>query len=176
MVEAAGTDTESDADILYEALLKLSQDPYEVQLLQESYMAYKCVHNDTCIYEQDRTAWSLNGEIVSDSESDDPECYVGINDPLSDKAKLLIAKNCAAIRRRARRCKMKAIAEKRSKVSRKVSKILRDCPDIGKVIEMFVQERNIGADALVCLLLTKTQISNRKQHLKVFGSTLGVYK
>ena len=30
MVEAAGTDTESDADILYEALLKLIQDPYEV--------------------------------------------------------------------------------------------------------------------------------------------------
>ena len=39
-------------------------------------MAYNCVHNDACSYEQDCTARSLNGEIVSDSESDNPECYV----------------------------------------------------------------------------------------------------
>ena len=98
-------------------------------------MAYKCVHNDTCSYEQDRTARSLNGEIISDSESDNPECYVGITDPLSDKAKHLIAKKCAAIRRRARRRKKKAVAERRflsCKISKRVSKILRDCPNIGE--------------------------------------------
>ena len=150
IVEATGTDSESDNDLIYEALLKVSKDPSAVQLLQESYMAYKCVHNDTCSYEQDRTARSLNGEIISDSESDNPECYVGITDPLSDKAKHLIAKKCAAIRRRARRRKKKAVAERRflsRKISKRVSKILIDCPNIGETIETFVQERNVGADA-----------------------------
>lgn len=150
MAEETGIDTESDIDLLYEALLKVSKDPNEVQLLQESYMAYKCVHNDTCSYEQDRTARSLNGEIVSDSQSDNPECYVGITDPLSDKAKYLIVKKCTAIRRRAKRRKKKAIAERRflsRKISKRVSKILRDCPNIGETIETFVQERNVGADA-----------------------------
>ena len=33
------------------------------------------------------------------------------------------------------------------KKSKRVSKVLEQCPDIGKVIESFVQERNIGADA-----------------------------
>ena len=150
VVEETGTDMESDIDLLYEALLKVSKDPNEVHILQESYMAYKCVHNDTCSYKQDRTARSLNGEIVSDSESDNPECYVGITDPLSDKAKHLIAKKCTVIRRRARRCKKKAIAERSllsRKISKRVSKILKDCPNIGETIEKFVQERNVGADA-----------------------------
>ena len=55
------------------------------------------------------------------------------------------------IRRRARYCRAKAIANKRFILARKVSKwtskILSDCPDIGKVIECYVQERNVGADA-----------------------------
>ena len=42
------------------------------------------------------------------------------------------------------------IAEKRflcNKSSKRVSKIIQQCPDIGKVIETYVQDRNVGADA-----------------------------
>ena len=49
----------------------------------------------------------------------------------------------------ARRLKAKAIVEQRflsRKSSRRVSKILRDCPDLGKSIEEFVSSRNVGAD------------------------------
>ena len=54
------------------------------------------------------------------------------------------------MRRRAQRERVKAIHEARflsRKVQKHVSKILTDCPDIGNVIERFVQERNVGADA-----------------------------
>ena len=42
------------------------------------------------------------------------------------------------------------MAEKRllsRKVSKRVSSILRDCPDIGEHIETFVKDCNIGADS-----------------------------
>ena len=33
------------------------------------------------------------------------------------------------------------------KVSKRTSKILRDCPNIGQAIESFVQDHSVGADA-----------------------------
>jgi len=44
------------------------------------------------MYEQDHIARSVNGEIVSESESDDPELYVGLVDPFSESAKSLVVK------------------------------------------------------------------------------------
>ena len=54
-----------------------------------------------------------------------------------------------AIRRRARYTKSKTIAEQNflgRKTSSSVRGIVKDFPEIGKTIEEFVQERNIGAD------------------------------
>ena len=59
-------------------------------------------------------------------------------------------KKRAAIKRKARRLWAKMIAEKHflsNKNSKRVSRILQECPDIGKRIESFVQDRNVGADA-----------------------------
>ena len=63
--------------------------------------------------------------------------------------KLLIAKKCAAIRRKVSKHKNKAIAERCffhtiAKYQR-FSKILKNCPTIGETIETFVQKRNVGA-------------------------------
>ena len=59
-------------------------------------------------------ARAANGEIVSDSESEDcREVYFDINDPLSDNGKELIRKQRAAIKRQARRLKAKRLAERR---------------------------------------------------------------
>lgn len=44
----------------------------------------------------------------------------------------------------------KTIADKHflsRKISKHTSKILKECPDVGKVIEAYVQDRNVGADA-----------------------------
>ena len=62
----------------------------------------------------------------------------------------MIAKRRKAIQRRTRHLRAKAVAEQRflsKKSSTRISRILSQCPDIGKVIESFVSEHNIGADA-----------------------------
>ena len=132
---------------LFDSLSKcLSKE--EMQLTSQSYSAF-CVTGDE-MYEQERIARAVNGEVVSDSESDDPEEFAGVSEVLSTKGKALIQKKRLAIMRRAKRKQQQIIAEKRflsRKVSQRVSKILQDCPDIGETIESFVQEHSVGADA-----------------------------
>ena len=118
------------------------------ELLHQSYAAYSIIEEDE--YEQSRMARIVNGEIVSESDSDDPESYVGISEPLSESGKALIVKKRRAIQRRCKRKQEKAIAERHflsRKGSTRVSKILKDCPDIGETIEAFVREHQVGADA-----------------------------
>lgn len=140
--------TSSDAEMLYNEVLKFKLDAQAAQLVEQSYQAFVATKTD--MYDQDRIARSVNGEIVSESESDDPETYVGLSDPFSRLGKSLVAKKRVQIKRRARRQKAKAIAERRflsRKVSKKNSRICKECPDIGKTIEKFVEDRNVGADA-----------------------------
>lgn len=62
----------------------------------------------------------------------------------------MITKRNRAIRQRACRLRAKMVAERNflaRKRSRRVHGILKDCPDIGEIIEAFVQEGNVGADA-----------------------------
>ena len=97
----------------------------------------------------ERVARSVNGEVVLESESDDPEQYVGVKHVMSEAGKLIVKKKRRAIKQRARRERARALAEKHflsRKVSKRTSKILRDCPDIGERIERFVQDHNVGAD------------------------------
>ena len=106
------------------------------------------VENDS--YDQERTVRAINGEIVTESESDDPEVYVTLKNPLSTVGRQLLVQKRTSIRRRARRKTAKAIAEQHflsHKVPRRVSRILQECPDIGKTIENFVEEHSVGADA-----------------------------
>ncbi len=141
-------DVSTDAEMFFNEIPKLELDPQAQQLVEQSHLVYLASEQD--MYEQDRMARTINGEIVTDSESDDPESYVRLRDPLSEEGKSLVAKKRAAIRRKAKRRQVKAIAERRflsRKVGKKTSRILRECPDIGKTIEIFVQERNVGADA-----------------------------
>ena len=48
-------------------------------------------------YDQGHTTRIVNGEVVSESESDSPETYANTTDPLSATEKELIAKKQAAI-------------------------------------------------------------------------------
>ena len=122
-------------------------DEHQQNLLQQSLQSSHSVNNDA--YSDDGIARAMNQEIVSDSESDDPDAYVGLQDPLSKEGKHLIHKRRSAIHRRIRRVKAKAIAEQgylSRKVSKRVSKILKECPNLGQTIEEFVKAGNVGAD------------------------------
>lgn len=137
-----------DNEAILSEISQLELDAPSLQLLEQSRLAYLAAEND--MYEQQHTARALNGEIVSESESDDPESYVMITDPLSEEGKLLIKKKRAAIHRKMKRQQAKATAERRllsRKVTKRVSQIIKECPDIGKTIETFVQSCNVGADA-----------------------------
>ena len=85
-------------------------------------------------------------------ESDNTDNYINL-DITSNEAQHLVPKKRKSLERRARCLKAQAIAEKnflQSKTSSAVHGILKDCPDIGNIMEKFVEERNIGADAWRC--------------------------
>ena len=121
-------------------------------LLKESKEAVDCADRDG--YDEDRIARALNNEIVTDSESDNPDSYFGMKNILSENGKQLIQRKRRTIRRRAQRLMSKTVAERRflsRRVSPRVSKIEKKCPNIGTVVEEFVQKANVGADAYRCV-------------------------
>ena len=98
------------------------------------------IANDLC--REDRVTRVINGEVVSDSDSN--------TETFSNDHKLMVQKKRLAIKRRAKRLKQRAIAEARflcRRTSPRTSKIVKECPRIGEVIEEFVKEHNVGADA-----------------------------
>ncbi len=111
----------------------------ELLKISESHAAFVATNNESSAYEQDQSARAINGEVVSDSDSDiDPQEYVGVTNPFSSAAKALVVKRRATIQRRARRLKAKAIAERRIlalKMAKRTTRILASCPNIGDTIE-----------------------------------------
>ena len=73
--------------------------------------------------------------MCSDSESDNPDEWIDV-DLRTDAGKKLIQKE--------RRIRQKA---KRRKIPKRVGRVLRVFPDIGKKIEKFVQSKRVSADA-----------------------------
>ena len=126
-----------------------SQQLYEQEksLLTSSYAALQVSQPSA----QDRRIASLlSGDIVSDSESDDAEDYVGLQSLASDRGKCLVAKRRTVNARRLRRYKAKKLAERNFLArwrSKHVNSIVTRFPDIGETIEAYVSECNVGADA-----------------------------
>ena len=67
----------------YSYMLDLQINPQQKNLLSTSYEAHHISMQDA---DQCRIAASLNGDIVSDSESDNPEDYVGLTSVTSEGA------------------------------------------------------------------------------------------
>lgn len=100
--------------------------------------------------DQSREAAAINGDVVTDSESDDPEDYIHMTSLASERVKSIVFKKRKALERRVRRQKAKSIASRNflsRKISKKMASVVDRFPDIGKSIESFVSESNIGADA-----------------------------
>ncbi|CAH3028864.1 unnamed protein product [Porites evermanni] len=87
--------------------------------------------------------------VCSDSESDNPDEWIDV-DLRTEAGKKLIQKERRRIRQKANQQAAKRVAEEcllRRKIPKRVGRVLRDYPDIGKEIENFVQSKRVGADA-----------------------------
>lgn len=86
--------------------------------------------------------------IESDSENDDPEDWVDVDEGLSEKMKSLVVNEKRKQRKRDRRRFLKIVAERsvlKRKVPKRASRLLKEFPNLGK--EDFVQDNQVGADA-----------------------------
>ena len=93
------------------------------------------------------------GDVLTDSESDDPEDWVGLRRPGSFQTGDLynkVKKKKALFARWRKRLIAKEVTKKallKLKVPNPLSKTLRKFPNIGKDIEAFARENRIGADS-----------------------------
>ena len=143
-----GCDSGEVLERLFLDLPTLGFTKHEINLITQTKEAYTAVQNDA--YGSERTARVLNGSVVTESESDNPLVFSNLQYPLCESGRILISKRQKAIRRRLRRLRAKAIADQRflsKKPSERISKILTECDNIGEVIETFVTDHNVGADA-----------------------------
>ena len=128
-------------------LLTTLKEGKAVRLFEQSVNAFKA---SVPLPDDARIDAMLNGEVVTDSDSDNPEEYVGLTGVASPLAVKLIEKKRKSISLRIRRKKAKTIASRMflsRKVARKIKTIVDLFPDIGKTIDSFVQDGNVGADA-----------------------------
>ena len=143
------------ADVLDQMLLDFSDDlsesdlsPEEEQLVEQSRQAYLASRRERVQEEQQ----SL-GAVLTDSESDDPEDWVGLRRPGSLQRKVFqdkVKKKKASFARLKKRMIAKEVTRRallKRKVPTAVSKTLVKFPNIGKDIEKFARENRIGADA-----------------------------
>lgn len=121
---------------------------------------------EECIIEQSRQAFLLAQRLqednfdgddkaaLSDEEEEEEEevevDWGNIHDPLQKEAKSAIAQMIRNMHLNAKRQAAKKIAEARFLSRRRgknVSKILKECPDIGQTIENYVKSAGAGADS-----------------------------
>lgn len=108
--------TENDTEVsaitesFFSNLSKFKFSEVEVGQINQSRQAFFAAQSESNSHQLDQIARAVNGDIVSESDSDvDPQDLVGITDPLSSAAKALVIKRRVAIQRKAIRPKAKAI-------------------------------------------------------------------
>ena len=92
----------------------------------------------------------MNGLIVTESESDDPGAIQDATSVTDASVRDIVIKKRDSIKRQMRRRRAKRIAEQnflRKKQTKRVNTILSRFPDIGKAIETFVKDNDVGAEA-----------------------------
>ena len=137
----------SKLEVFYKGMSTLFSDD-EKQLIKQSYEAFTA-EEELNAPQQDRTCRGLNGDVVTDSESDDPDTYLYTTQD-SKLYDAVIDKKVAKIKRQILRQQAKYIEEKHflgKCKSKKLSSIPTKYPDIGDTIEKYVQSCNVGADS-----------------------------
>ena len=140
---------EEMATRFYDGLSSLGMSELETNIVRQSHHVYEIKKSQT-----DREIDIEKGNIVFESDESssdvDTRSLNGLTSPFDSEGQVLIKKRRAAMRRKATRDTKRRLAEERllkRRKSKKVSRILQDCPDIGKTIENFVQQCGAGADA-----------------------------
>jgi hypothetical protein len=117
-------------------------------------------HGEEVLIEQSRQAFLMierekepDDDIVSESESDDPELYAevrSIEDFRDPKVKELFTHKRRLLKKKAKRKCFKEITERalmNRHVPKRASKLLKQYPNLGRDIEAFVTDNRIGAGA-----------------------------
>lgn len=96
---------------------------------------------------QEREVRAWNGDIILESDSDDPDEYMLSFD--NTRKNSLLQKKLAQVQRRAKRKSVDLLSRQNLLGRKKGTResIAEKYPDIGKVIESFVKERSVGANA-----------------------------
>ena len=127
---------------IYSSISKVALGEQEKTLLTQSHAAFQAAQPGP---HDVRTAAMLNGDVVSDSESDSATEYIDLRSLSDNRTRRILSKKRRALARRVRRQKSKAIAGRNflsRKKSRSVQSVEIKFPDIGKSIEDYVSERN----------------------------------
>ena len=135
-----------ELDDLFQQILSLPTSCYDSFLIHQSYRAFLATNAESFVDEQHADV--VNGLVVTDSESEDPE-LLSQAAVMEEEKKTVIKKHREILRRKIRRQRAKRIATANllsRKVSKKARGIVKKFPNIGKAIEDYVSERNVGAD------------------------------
>ena len=180
VTERYGDVTEPQLERYYTMVITSDRSEEEKRLLEQSHQAFLADISSRQL--ADRQAEALNGMIVTDSENEDPDQFLQL-DLSSVHVHDIVARKVKVIRRRARYLKAKQLAEinfLRRKTSQSVRGILKDHPDIGEVMEKFVNERNIGADAWrrtrVLTFDRNTHVKGKVTYERIRQHLMSVYK
>jgi hypothetical protein len=134
-----------ELDILFQEISSLPAACYDSFLMNQSYRAFLVSAQS---FTEEQRADLVNGLVITDSESENPELWSQAAEVETEKRKL-VQKQRMILQRRIRRQRAKHIATANflsRKVSKKARGIVKKFPNIGKAIEDFVSERNVGAD------------------------------
>ena len=117
------------------------------QKLRISQQAFTFAEEDQAVSQ--READIYNGEIVTDSESNDPNAVQTAKTPLDPCLRKTILKKRISVKRQAQRLMAKRIEQEcflGCQVSKRRDSIVAKYPDIGETIESFVRNNNVGAE------------------------------
>ena len=145
--EMPGASTWEDGSLISKIINTFELSEHDMKLTVQSKEAYDA--SELEMYDQECTAGALNGNIVSESEYEDVNDYVGLKGTFSDRTRTLVSEKRKSLQRCARRQRLKLIEQRRflsRRKSKRVSKVIQECPDIGETVERFVHSSNVGAD------------------------------
>ena len=138
--------TSEELDVLFQEISSLPVSCYDSFLMNQSYRAF--LVSSAQSFNEEQRADLVNGLIITDSESENPELWSQAAEVETEKRKL-VQKQRTILQRKIRRQRAKRIATANflsRRVSKKTRGIVKKFPNIGKAIEDFVSERNVGAD------------------------------
>lgn len=118
--------------------------PNELRQFKQSYQIYLDKQGSNTSSEHN------DDDIISESEDDNPEEWVGVQDLFQGPGKTLLTCKIQEVNRKRHRDAARKIAEERllsRRRSKHVGTICRRFPDIGKEIEAFVKSCGVGAES-----------------------------